>query len=94
MRLNAIPFAIAADIATTRDNLEAAWRADDCNLDKLNAYEAAERAWEARRSELRAQWNALPQNEAKDSAEDNANDSEGTEDELVWLEVAIRGYYL
>lgn len=74
---------------------EAAWNADALDLDLLNAYEAAERAYGDACAAKRAEWNALPACDEKSSAEQNADDTEDCElDRLRWLEVAIAGYYL
>ncbi len=72
-----------------------AHQADDMNVDKLNALEAAEAAYYGKRAELRAQWNAIPESDNKASAEENANDTEGTDiDTLYWFEIALRSYEL
>lgn len=84
---------MATELHIAMTAAEAAWRADDMNLDKLHSYEAAERAWNAAVAAKRAEWNALPEGDQKSSAHENADDTEGTfEDELYWLQIAVRSY--
>ncbi len=69
---------------------EAAFTADDRNLDKMHAADAAFKAYHDARIAARNEWNALPAGDAKDSAETNAFDTEGClEDELRWFQIAI-----
>lgn len=83
------------ELFARKNALEAAWLSDDLNLDKLNAYEQAEREYLSAVAAARAEWNALPSGDLKMSAEENAYDTEGTaEDELFWIQVAIRSYYV
>ena len=73
---------------------EAAMIAADYEL--ITACQVADRAYAAyvaAVSAARAEWNALPVGERKDSAEQNAYDTEGCdEDELRWFEIAISTY--
>lgn len=72
---------------------DAAFRADDMNLDLLHVLEAAEKAYFAELAIWRARWTEIPTSDAKYSAETNAEDSEGTaEDELRYLQIAVRTY--
>lgn len=72
---------------------DAAWQADELNLDLLNASDAAFAAYMAAVAEARRAWEALPDCDAKWSAETNAYDTEGTDiDELHWLQIAIRTF--
>jgi hypothetical protein len=72
---------------------DAAWNADELNLDLLRASDAAYAAYMAAVAATRAEWNAIPEGNGKFSAEINAHDTEGTDiDELFWLEIAIRTY--
>ncbi len=74
---------------------EAAWNETGLDIDRLNAYEKAERAYGNAVAAKRAEWNALPNDEQKMSAEQNADETEDCElDRLRWLEVAIGGYHL
>ena len=83
------------DLFETLKTAEAAWNADDLNLDLLYALEFAERAYGDAVAARRAKWNALPAGDTKSSAEENANDTEDCRfDRLRWFEVAICGYYL
>lgn len=71
---------------------QAAFDADGTLL-TLPALEAAERAFFAALAAASAEWNAIPEGAAKSSAETNAYDTEGTdENELYWLDIAIRTY--
>ena len=81
------------DIYRAHVEAEAAYQADDLNLDLMHAANAAYRAYLAAVSQARAIWVALPEGDAKFSAETNAEDTEGcAEDELLWLEIAIRTF--
>jgi len=72
---------------------DAAWKADEMNLDKLHASDKAFADYMAAMAAARKVWMALPAGDAKDSAETNADDTEGcAEDELFWLEIAIRTF--
>lgn len=74
---------------------EAAWNANELNIELLHAYEATERAYFGKIAELRKIWDTLPDGERKDSAITNAYDTEGTEaDELRWFEIALMTYEL
>ncbi|HLY47629.1 MAG TPA: hypothetical protein VKR21_00400 [Solirubrobacteraceae bacterium] len=65
----------------------------DATLATLPALEAAERAYYDALYAARAEWNALPDNAAKASAETNACDTEGAdENELYWFDIALRTY--
>lgn len=73
----------------------AAFAADELNLEKLRVLEAAETAYYAAVAAKRAEWNARPTGDRKDSAEQNAVDTEGCEiDQLRWYEVALMTYNL
>jgi hypothetical protein len=72
---------------------EAAYQADDMNLDLMRAADKAYAAFMAGVEKARKEWDALPKGHAKDSAEQNAFDTEGTDvDELYWFVIAIRTY--
>lgn len=76
---------------------QAAFDADDLNLAKLQALDAADAAFYAALGAARAEWQALPEGDAKASAETNAYDTvveqEGAlRDELYWLDIALRTY--
>ena len=71
----------------------AGFDADELNLGALQALEAAERAFYGALGAAHAEWLALPEGGAKASAEQNAWDTEGTdEDELYWLQIALATY--
>jgi hypothetical protein len=81
------------DLYQTCIEADAAFHADDLNLDKLRVSDAAFAAYQMAIKAARAEWYALPGGDLKDSAETNAHDTEGTEiDELYWFEIAIRTY--
>lgn len=72
---------------------EAAWSADAMNLDLLRAADAAFSAHLAAEGAARDRWDAIPAGDAKDSAEQNAYDTEDTgADALRWYEIALRTY--
>lgn len=74
---------------------EDAFMADDMNLDKLHALDAAEAVFFGALKVARAEWMALPDGPAKFSAETNAEDTEGCDtDELKWLRVALSTHQL
>lgn len=78
------------ELFQTMTAAEDAFAADDMNLDKLNAADAAFAAYHTELAKRRAEWNALPAGDRKDSAEQNAFDTEGTAvDQLRWFEIAI-----
>src|SRR5262249_30863720 len=59
----------------------------------MHAADAATEAYEAARSAVIIQWTALPAGYRKDSAEQNAYDTEGTDvDALRWHEIALMTY--
>lgn len=81
------------DLYRSHQAAEAAWRADDMNLELLRTSDAAYAALMAATKTAREQWEAIPASDAKSSAENNAYDTEGTaEDQLRWFEVAIMTY--
>ena len=72
---------------------EIAFNADDMNTAKLDVLEAAEKAYFVVLSKRAAEWAALPAGERKDSAEQNAHDTEDTAiDQLRWYEIALGTY--
>ena len=87
-----------ADLYAAMIKAESAWEADDTNLKLLNAADHAREAYFTALAAKRAQWNALPKGEAKDSAEDNAYDTIAESDprlgadEIAWFDYAIRSY--
>jgi hypothetical protein len=81
------------ELFQTMKTAEAAFNADDMNTAKLDVLETAEKAYFAKVTELRAKWAALPEDERKDSAEQNAHDTEDTAvDQLRWYEIALSTY--
>lgn len=61
----------------------------------LHKLEDAERAYYDAVAAARAEWNVLPAGDRKDSAEQNAYDTEGCDvDELRWFEIAIMSFGL
>lgn len=81
------------ELFQTMKAAELAFNADDMNTEKLDVLEVAERAYFAEVAKRRAEWDALPAGERKDSAEQNAFDTEGTNvDQLRWLEIALGTY--
>ena len=74
---------------------DAAWDADQMNLDLLRASDEAYAAyWRAHR-EAFDEWEAIPDCDAKYNAAINANDTEGCEeDPLRWSEIAMRSYIM
>jgi hypothetical protein len=84
---------MTTDIFQAHAAAEAAYQADDMNISLLNASDAAFAAYMKATATARDEWNALPKGDAKDSAETNAEDTEGTDvDQLYWYEIAIRTY--
>lgn len=74
---------------------EQAWLADcSCSV-KLAKLEKAERAYYAALKTARTKWEAITESDAKDAAEENANDTPGTNsDELYWFNIALGTYNL
>lgn len=73
-----------------------AFEADPMNLDLLAKLEAAEATYNAARSAAKAKWlNLKCSQEARDSAEDNANDTCHAEkvfdpaDQVEWYRIAV-----
>jgi len=76
-------------------NAEAAEIANDYAIPFQNAALKAIHAYYAAVDDKRVLWNALPEDDRKASAEENANDSEGTAIDLLrWYEVALMTYEL
>jgi hypothetical protein len=87
-------------------DLFAAYQAADAAVDAAVAYDAkvwkaadvASAAYFAAVAAKTAKWNALPECDAKCSAEENANDTVyvelagSPEDRLFWLQIAIGSY--
>jgi hypothetical protein len=71
-------------------------RASTAPIDMLPLGQACDRAWAAYMAAVKAarlEWEALPKGDRKDCAEQNAYDTEDTdEDELRWFEVALATY--
>lgn len=84
---------MTADLFQKMIEAKTAWEADDMNLSKLSALEEAEVAFFAALKIAREKYEALPEGWAKDSAEQNAFDTEDTNvDELRWFEIALATY--
>jgi hypothetical protein len=85
------------DLYAAMNAAEAAFAADD-TIANLRALEAAEQAYFAYLKVARSQWNALPEGDRKDSAEQNANDTRDVDqafepgNELAWFHVALGSY--
>ena len=91
------------DLFTQMIEAKAAFNADlDANpnggdLTTLRALEAAERAYFDAEAKAREAWEALPEGEAKDSAELNASDTMSENgvpntNRLFFFEIAVRSY--
>lgn len=84
------------ELFQTMKAAELAYNADDMNTAKLDVLEAAEKAYFAALTKRQAQWDALPAGERKDSAEQNAHDTnvetDFDGDRLRWLEIALGTY--
>ena len=63
-------------------------------LEALRVMEAAEREYNSAVADKSAEWDALPRDDTRSSAEENADDTDTHGDRLYWLEVAVRSYYL
>lgn len=68
----------------------------DPSIVNVNALEAAEKAYFARVSVLKARWDALEYDDRKNSAEINAYDTDNETnfagDEIRWFEIALGTY--
>lgn len=74
---------------------EAAMIAADYSPASQDAADKAHVAWVQAIGAARAEWKALPAGDRKDSAEQNAHDTEGCDvDELRWFEIALMTYEL
>lgn len=72
---------------------EAAFVADELSIAKMDVADAAFAAYGKAKDAARRKWEALPEGDAKDSAEQNAHDTEGCfEDKLRWYEIALGTY--
>lgn len=72
-----------------------AFKADDTNLEKLRALESIESEYYSAIVALRNRWSETPKGERRDSAEQNAIDTEGCEvDQLRLYEIALMSYDL
>jgi hypothetical protein len=96
---------MTTDLYNAKIAAEAAYQAtikDSYSTDELidalakgKAWDQAEFAYSNGLAAARAEFNALPNNLAKQSAEENANDTEGCEiDQLYWFQIAISSYWL
>lgn len=74
---------------------ESAWGASKMDLAKLNSADVASALYVSAVGAARKEWKAVPEGEAKDSAENNAFDTEGCrEDALRWYQIAAATYQM
>lgn len=74
---------------------QAKFDADPLSLDALRDLESAEALYNAWVAARRAEWDEIPASGRKDSAEENANETEGCRDDrLRWYEIALGSYEL
>jgi hypothetical protein len=72
---------------------DAAFEASSTNLDLCNISNETFTAYMQAVGAARKEWEAITGSAAKDSAENNAFDTEGAvEDELYWFEIALSTY--
>lgn len=72
---------------------EKAEKEADYAVPEQNAYLALYEEYWFAVGKKRKEWNAIPQSEEKDGAEENANDTEDTDvDKLRWFEIAFATY--